>query len=213
MYVSTPIDKPLQNCNCECPMYNNTGPWQESSHTASSYAINSILTVLGILFVCVCTRRSIGKSHCQGYGEEWQQNFCSQDVKGKIQLVLEVLDAKEKDVRATKERLKCAEKQIRAMKLSSNQVHAAILCQMVKLREAQDWMDHATPDSGDISGSAISTCNSSQSATIDTLAKIGLLESQIRRLTAQNNEIYSRNGVSYGMGPKHDSSPLSSYSI
>lgn len=189
VYITTPIDRQFQECKCECPVYNSTGPWQELGNTASSYAVNSILTVLGIVFLCALTRRSIARSRVDGDLEEWQQNFCAQNVKGKIRIVLEILDSKEKDVRAAKERLKCAEKQIRSMKLSSNQVHSAILCQMVKLREALEYVEHASSETNDNSSSVNSSCecDSSQSNTLETLAKIGLLENRIRKLTSQNN--------------------------
>ncbi|KAI5754350.1 hypothetical protein M8J77_007930 [Diaphorina citri] len=180
----TPDPTP-QECNCVCPLYvhNTTGPWTQLGATTSSYFTNSMLGVLGMLFVCVLARQTIART-CEERGlDEWREAFCEQDVKGKIRTVLEILDAKEHEVRAAKDRIKCAEKHVRMMKLSTNQVHAAILCQMVKLREALDWVERNP--SGDCDGSivTVSTCSSD----LDVTAQIALLESQIHKLTAEKN--------------------------
>lgn len=123
IYITPLFDSENRQCECLCPASNDTtSSWQEFGNNASWVAANTVFGFIALLFACALVRQAILRMCSEEEIETFREDFCARDVRGKICAVLEILETKERDVRAAKQRMKCAEKQVRMMKLSTNQV-------------------------------------------------------------------------------------------
>ncbi|KAL1457600.1 hypothetical protein WDU94_007813 [Cyamophila willieti] len=178
IYITPLYNSQNQECQCRCPL-ENIGTWGDISSNATAMLFNTVLAVLGMLFICAFTRQALIKTVTRKSDEQWREDICCRPLKGKIRKMLELLETKDCQFRGAAVKLKSAEKTVRKMKLSANQVHATILCQMVKLREALDWIENHSRKQAENETNSLttSTCSSKNIDAID--AKIAMLESQI----------------------------------
>ncbi|KAL1461712.1 hypothetical protein WDU94_013584 [Cyamophila willieti] len=181
VYITPLYNAQNRQCQCVCPPY-NTSSWIQSGNNTGFSLGNTVLVVLGILFLVALARQSLRRMLSEQSIEKKRREFCCRDVKDRIRTVLCILENKELEVRDVKEQLKFTEKQLRCMKLMNNQAHAVILCRMEQLMEAYTWLENYPPCKA-IEATSVQDSSSST----DAKAKITILDEQIDKLSEYKN--------------------------